>query len=316
MSAVSCPARVVAGLLVLAAAWALGQAAPGDPAAPVTGPSDAGSPPPGAFATIPGAPSGEPLAARAEGPWRLIAIDDLARALGAPWREEQGSLTLRTAGGVLVAFVDSPDAWWQGLGDREANLVSAAMPVASIDGRYFLPEDMLGVLGVRVVGDALILPDGRARPLAIPRPLERAGLSEVVSLGPGVEGLRLYAAAASGPDVVSLLAVDLGLLGLAFPAQQVALDVVLRELKAEKALFLVVTALADAAWQPAVYVVQDGIETLLSAPLTLQVLDGDPASVGPGRPVAAVAFLPPDLDLRRPLTLRWAGVSGTWTLRR
>jgi hypothetical protein len=32
--------------------------------------------------------------------------------------------------------------------------------------------------------------------------------------------------------------------------------------------------------------------------------------------VAAVAFLPLDLDLRRPLTLRWAGATGSWTLRR
>jgi hypothetical protein len=261
-------------------------------------------------------PSGEPLAARAEGPWTLIAIDDLARALGAPWRHEAGSLTLRAASGVLVAFVDSPDAWWQATGARDADLVSAAVPVLVDEGRYFLPEDLLGVLGVRVLGQTLLLPDGAVRPLAVPRPLERAGFAEVVQLGPGVEGLRLFAAAAAGPDAVSLLAVDLGLLGLAFPAQQVALDAVLRELKAEKALFLVVTALADAAWQPAIYVLQDGRESLLSAPLTLQVLEGDPDHVTPERPVAAVAFLPLDLDLRRPLTLRWAGVTGSWTLRR
>jgi hypothetical protein len=310
--------RAAIALLALAAVWAPAQDVPGGPPTPANpaGPSEAAGPMLSPFAATPGVPSGEPVAARAEGPWRLIAIDDLARALGAPWREEAGSLTLRAASGVLVAFVDSPDAWWQALGEREANLVSAALPVVRVDGRFFLPEDLLGVLGVRVVGDALVLPDGRARPLAIPRPVERAGLSEVVQLGPGVEGLRLFAAAASGPDVVSLLAVDLGLMGLAFPAQQVALDAVLRELKAEKALFLVVTALADAAWQPAIYVVQDGIETLLSSPLTVQVLEGDPDRVGPGRPVAAVAFLPPDLDLRRPLTLRWAGVSGSWTLRR
>jgi len=59
-----------------------------------------------------------------------------------------------------------------------------------------------------------------------------------------------------------------------------------------------------------------GTPSLLQAPLTLQVLEGDPQRVAPGHPVAAVAFLPLDFDLRRPLTLRWAGVSGSWTLRR
>jgi hypothetical protein len=259
---------------------------------------------------------GEAIAARADGPWTLVAIDDVARALGAPWTADAGSLTLRAPNGVLVAFLDSPDAWWQGVGDRASGLVSAALPVVRIDGRWYLPEDLLGVLGVRVEGAVLWLPDGRGRPLALARPAERAGYAELVPLGPGVEGLRLYAAAAAGPDAVSLLAVDLGLVGLAFPDQQAALDVVLRDLRAERALFLVVTALAEAAWQPAIYVVQDGRETLLQAPLTLQVLEGDPARVAPGFPVAAVAFLPLDLDLRRPLTVRWAGVSGSWTLRR
>jgi len=266
----------------------------------------------GAIATAQGAP----VAARAEGPWTLVAVDDLARALGAPWSVDAGGLTLRAADGVLVVFLDSPDAYWQPTGARESGLVSAAVPVVRIDDRWYLPEDLIGVLGVRVDGEALVLPDGQLRALALARPPERAGFAEVVALGPGVEGLRLFAAAASGPDAVSLLAVDLGLLGLAFPSQQAALDAVLRDLKAEKALFLVVTALADAAWQPAIYVLQDGRETLLTAPLTLQVLDGDPDRVSPDRPVAAVAFLPLDLDLRRPLTLRWAGVTGSWTLRR
>jgi hypothetical protein len=262
-------------------------------------------------------PEGGAIAARVDGPWTLVAIDDVALALGAPWSADAGSLTLRAPTGVLIAFVGSPDAWWQGVGDRDSNLVSAAVPVVRIDDRWYVSEDLLGVLGVRVDGELLLLPDGRRRPLAIARPpAARTGFAELVPLGPGVEGLRLYAAAASGPDAVSLLAVDLGLVGLAFPEQQAALDVVLRDLRVERALFLVVTALDQAAWQPAVYVAQDGRETLLQAPLTLQVLDGDPDRVAPGHPVAAVAFLPPDFDLRRPLTLRWAGVSGSWTLRR
>ena len=262
-----------------------------------------------------GAGDGE-IAARTEGPWTLLAVDDLARALGAPWSAEGDHLTLRADAGVLVVFAGSPDGWWQPAAAREATAVSSALPIARVDGRWYLPDDLLGVLGVRVDGEAVTLPDGRRRALAIERPPPDGGLAEVIALGPGVDALRLYAAGAGAAHEVSLLAVDLGLLGLAFPEQQGALDAVLRELRSEKALFLVVTALGEAAWQPAVYVAQDGRETLLSAPLTVQVLEGDPERVAPGAPVAAVAFLPPDVDLRRPLTLRWAGVAGSWTLRR
>lgn len=256
------------------------------------------------------------IAARAEGPWTLLAVDDLARALGAPWSADGDHLTLRADAGVLVVFAGSPDGYWQPTGARDATPVSSALPVTRVDGRWYLPDDVLGVLDVRVDGDAVNLPDGRRRPLALVRPPLVGGLAEVVALGPGVDALRMYAAGAGAAHEVSLLAVDLGLLGLAFPEQQSALDAVLRELRSEKALFLVVTSLAEAAWQPAIYVVQDGRETLLTAPLAVQVLEGEPERVAPGAPVAAVAFLPPDLDLRRPLTLRWAGVSGTWTLRR
>ena len=263
-----------------------------------------------------GAEAAGAIAARAEGPWTLLAVDDLARALGAPWSAEGDHLTLRCDAGVLVVFAGSPDGWWQPADARDATPVSSALPVARVDGRWYLPDDVLGVLGVRVDGGGVTLPDGRRRPLALERPPLVGGLAEVVVLGPGVDALRMYAAGAGAAHQVSLLAVDLGLLGLAFPEQQAALDAVLRELRSEKALFLVVTALAEASWQPAIYVVQDGRETLLTAPLTLQVLEGDPERVSPGSPVAAVAFLPPDLDLRRPLTLRWAGVAGSLTLRR
>ncbi|MDF1523783.1 MAG: hypothetical protein P1P87_13325, partial [Trueperaceae bacterium] len=170
--------------------------------------------------------------------------------------------------------------------------------------------------GVRLDGATLRLPDGGTRTLVVAREPSVGGVAEVVALGPGVEGLRLYADGAGGPGSVSLLAVDLGLLALALPEQREALDAVLRELRAEKALFLTVTALVATPWDGALYVAQDGREVLLSAPFTVQVLEGDPERVAPDAPLAAVAFLPAEFDLRRPLSLRWAGASGSWTLRR
>jgi hypothetical protein len=138
----------------------------------------------------------------------------------------------------------------------------------------------------------------------------------VLELAPAVPALRLYAASPAGAHAVSLLAVDLGMLALAFPDQQEALDASLREHVGTKALYLAVTSLGPSAWDPALYVLQDGFEVLLSAPFDVQVLDGDPGDLRPGAPVAAVAFLPAGFDLRRPITIRWAGASGTLTLRR
>lgn len=258
-----------------------------------------------------------PVAAIQDGPWLLLAADDVARALGATPSDDGRAFTLRVASGVLTVFRDEPDALWQAAGTTTAAPVSSALPVQVVDGRWFLPEDLVGVLGARVEAGTLRLPGGGVRALAIARePPAPGATAEVVELGTAVEGLRLFATGAAGEAAVSLLAVDLGLVGLAFPAQQAALDLILRDLRDEKALLLVVTAVAPAAWQPAVYVVQDGRETLLSAPFSVQVLAGDPERVGPEAAVVAVAFLPPDLDVRRPLTLRWAGASGTWTLRR
>jgi hypothetical protein len=255
----------------------------------------------------------EPLDARADGAWTLVAGDDLARALGATFSDDGRAFTLRAATGVLTVFAEDVDALWQPVGGAEPAVVSAALPARRVDDRWFVPEDLLGVLGVRVEGAVLHLPGGATRPLELPRVASAGGRSEVVALGPGIEALRLFVDGGGGEASVSLLAVDLGLLALAFPEQQGALDAVLRDLRSEKVLFLTVTATADAAWQPAIYVLQDGRETLLAEPFAVQVLAGDPARVAPDAPVA---FLPDGLDLRRPLTVRWAGVSGTWTLRR
>jgi hypothetical protein len=260
----------------------------------------------------------EPLPARQEGVWRYLSVPELARAIGAPVEARDGVLTLRASAGVLTVFAGQPDALWQAAGSGRTDEVAAASPVLVADGGWYLPEDLVGLLGVSVDGDLVTLPSGQVRLLEVARPPLPAPSrrSELVQLGPGVEALRLYAASAHGPDTVSLLAVDLALLSLAFPDQREALDLQLRDLHADKALFLVVTALGRAAWDPAIYVAQDGVEVLLRAPLAVQVLEGDPAAVTPARPVAAVAFLPGTFDVRRPMELRWAGATGVLTLRR
>jgi hypothetical protein len=269
-------------------------------------------------ASLAAVPAGDPIPARQEGVWRFLAVPELARALGAPFDIRDGVLTLRADGGVLTAFGGSPDALWQAAGSPAPVALAAGAPVLVEGGVWYLPEDLVETIGATVDATSVRLPDGRVRALVLPAPalLPAARSAELAPLGPGVEGLRLFADTAAGPQTVSLLAVDAGLLSLAFPEQREALDTHLRALHADKTLFLVVTSLAPAAWDPAIYVVQDGVEVLLRAPLSVQVLLGDPEAVTPEAPVAAVAFLPSSFDVRRPLVIRWAGASGSLTLRR
>lgn len=260
----------------------------------------------------------EPLEVRLQGPFRFVEALGLARALGAPLVSGPEGLTMRAENGVLTVFAGAPDAIWQPRGAAEPREVAAFAPPLRSGDDWYLPEDLLQVLGVTLLGDEALLPDGRRRALRFPPPppVEEGAVAELLELAPAVPALRLYAASPAGDHAVSLLAVDLGMLALAFPEQQAALDANLREHVGTKALYLAVSSLGRSAWDPALYVRQDGVEVLLTAPLDVQVLAGDPSDVRPGAPVAAVAFLPAGFDLRRPITIRWAGASGTLTLRR
>lgn len=258
------------------------------------------------------------LRALEQGPLRFVAAADLARALGVPLVSGPEGLTLRSDTGILTVFADDPDALWQARGDATPLELAAFAPPQLVDGDWYLPEDLLEVLGVRLGHDgAALLPDGRRWPLrfAAPPPLGD-GSAELLELAPAVPALRLFADVEPGDHALSLLAVDLGMLALAFPEQRPAFDAQLRELAGDKALFLAVSSLVPTAFEPVIAVRQGGVEVLLRPPLELQLLEGDPGDVRPGAAVAAAAFLPAGFDLRSPLTVRFRGVSGTITLRR
>lgn len=257
------------------------------------------------------------LSVRFEGPIRFVAVDDLARALGATLTTGPDGVTLRTEGGILTLFAGDPDALWQARGERAASELFASAPPLRDGSVWYLPEDLLGVLGVHLMLDAAQLPDGRSwRLRVVATPALNDGATELLELAPAVPALRIYADVTPGDHAISLLAVDLGMLALAFPEQQAAFDAQLRTLAGEKALFLAVSSLVETSFEPVIAVRQGGVEVLLRPPLALQLLDGDPAAVGPGASVAAVAFLPQGFDLREPLTVRFRGVSGSITLRR
>lgn len=246
------------------------------------------------------------------------ALDDLARALGYSVGEGDGSVTIRTPNGVLTVFDGSPDALWQAAAGGEPERRVAALPVARVDGRWFLPPDLLDALGARLQGDVVLLDDGRRLSVAFPPPavLYTARSAEVVDLGYGVPGLRFYAAGAQGAETVSLLLVDLGLLPLVFPEQRERLDAFVGGLDQDKPLYVVVTALTPSEWESALQFSQGDRSLEVRYPFRLRLLDGDANRVAPDSPAVGLVLLPDRFNLREPLTVRWGEVSASVTFRR
>jgi len=257
------------------------------------------------------------IEARAAGPFRFVALPDLARALGASFVAGGDVFTLRAEHGVLTVFAGTPDALWQARGAAAPLELSSFAPPRYEDGVWFVPEDLLGVLGVRLEGEVALLPDGRRWPLRVPAlAVSAPGVAEVFELAPAVPALRLFAAVGEHEHALSLLAVDLAMLALAYPEQQAALDAQLRSLAGERVLLVIISSLVEARIELSFVVRQAAAEAVLTSPLDVQVLSGDPARVVPGEPLAAALFLPAGFDLRSPLTLEWLGVRGTIALRR
>lgn len=235
-----------------------------------------------------------------------VSLDDLARAFGTRLGAGGGAVSLRAAQGVLTMFEGSPDALWQPTGAPAAVDLTARAPVRREPDGLYAPVELLdGTLLEREEG-ALRLPDGRLLSLLEPLPPPPAGERyEVLELAPGVPALRLFAAGEAGPRTVSALLVDLTLLPLVQPEARAALDALATELQGERALYLVVTALAPSPWEPVFRFSQGGREVEARAPFRLRLLEGDAGRVAPERPVAAVVLLPPHLNLRAPLRVAW-----------
>lgn len=246
-----------------------------------------------------------------------LSLDDLARALGTRLTVAGDSVALRAREGILTLFEGSPDGLWQAAGAAEAGDVAARAPVLREGGRWYVPVDLLAAIGLELEGDVLRLPDGRGLAVARPADPPPAGERyEVLELAAGVPALRLYAPGEAGPRTVSALLVDLALLPLAVPEGRRELDALAAELGDERALYLVVTALAPSAWEAAFRFTQGDREVVARAPFRLRLLEGEAGRVGPGRPVAALILLPRSIDLRSPLRVAWGDLEVELAFRR
>lgn len=251
-----------------------------------------------------------------------VSLSEVARLLGYSVSEDGNALTVRSDLGILTVFDGSPDALWQpnrsAMNTRDGDFILSA-PVVQQGSVWFAPEELFPRFGVAVRGDELVLPGQQTVALsfpAAPSSTLQGDNWDAVALGNNVYGLALYSSGSLGPDTISLMMVDVGLLGLARPELQSELDDIVRELPAGRPLYFVVTGLEPTPWQAEVTFQQGGQSVTLKAPARLSVLSGDTGRVGPGSPALGVMLLPEWVNLRQPLNVEWGGIRATFQFRR
>lgn len=246
----------------------------------------------------------------------LVDLTTLARRHGWSASASGASLTVRSERGILTVFHHAPDALWQPDGEADALVVPLSTPPQSTPAGWFVPEDLLQVLGIEITGDAVSVPGGTAALAFPPAPVAGDGF-EVARLGGGAMGLRFFAAAAAGGEAVSMLVADLALLALAVPEQRALLDRLLVEgpMAEEHPLLVTVTALGPAGWEPTLVFEQGDLRFEARYPFRFQLVTGDAEQVSPERPAVGVVLLPARFSLEDPLRILWGGATGEVTFR-
>lgn len=246
----------------------------------------------------------------------LVDLEALARRYGWSSTEQAGTLTLRTGTGILTLFSASPDALWQPTGDDASVTVPLSMPPQVVGDAWYVPDDVLDLLGVARPGASVAVPGGTALLAFPPEPAAGEGY-EVVDLGFGVVGVRFYQAGPTGPETLSMLVADLALLALAIPDQRGLLDDILTEgpMASDHPFLVTVTAVEPTTWVPSLTFIQRDLHFEARHPFRFQLVEGDAATVAPDRPVVGVALLPPRFDLEAPLRIRWGDVEAEVTFR-
>jgi hypothetical protein len=241
-----------------------------------------------------------------------ISVSDVATRLGYSVSESAGSFTVRFDTTVLTLFADSPDITMNGAED------TLSSSVFQDKKDWFAPEDSLSFLKVTLTGTTLTFPDGQMATLEFPASPTTFSSSRslVVDLGNSVTGLTFYAVGSAGDETVSVLLLDLGLMALAFPEQQKALDAISSKFSTGKPIYFIVTALAPSPWQSSFTLEQQGRVLQYQAGSSLSILEGDASTVTPEAPVSGVLVLPDWVNLRQPVTVTWSGITASVQFRR
>lgn len=249
-----------------------------------------------------------------------LSLTEVAKLMEYSVSETEDRLTVRTEEGVLVVFDGSPDILWQAAGEALAeDGFSLIASVRRQHGDWYAPAQLFERFGMALDGEFLVLPTGRRVGLEFPQTLATESSFppfQTVELGNGVQGLALYAPGSSGLDTVSMLLVDIGVMGLAFPEQQAELDRFMAEFEEGRALYFVITAVSASPWETELTFQQGNEQVSVRYPNGLSVLAGEVGQVSPAAPVSGVLRLPKDFSLRRPITISWAGVTASFQFRR
>jgi hypothetical protein len=259
------------------------------------------------------------LPAMRDGGAEYVDAKALARSLGIVASEDATSLTLRAQTGILTLFAGSPDVLWQPAGASFAREESVSAPIIEREGQWWLPLDALPLLGLHVNGDEVEGPDNVHLRLAFAPQQQQLSPefgAELVDLGAGVPGIRLFASGGAGPASQSLLLADVGLLGLALPEQRERFDELATKAGRDHPLLLLLTAIEAGPWESVITFSQAGRSAEARYPFRLRILEGADDVVGPQSPVVAVVLLPEAFNLRQPIRVEWGEASATVTFRR
>lgn len=260
----------------------------------------------------------------------------LARALGVVVQLDDSVLTWRGPFGPVTMFASSATVLAQVPGRPGSTDVTLMAPVLDLDSGWFVPLDAFPLLGVEVPTDSmrpaqLDMPDGRSVELEYVT-LESVGLTPNRSSGVDAAVVH-YSGRASWEateeplvgvrffdgDGVSLLLVDLALVPIARPELTADVDKVLEQARAagsDHVLLLLVTAVAELPWNPALVFTQDDRRLEVRPPYRMLIESGDEGGVAPDAPVLGAVLLPNTFSLYRPMHVSWAGAQAEVRFRR
>ncbi len=251
---------------------------------------------------------------------RHFSVNDLARGLDTAATRIGNSVTVRTGFGMITVWAGERDWLWLPAGETEPRELRLSVPVTDAGGELWAPRELLEEIGASISGVVLVLPDrtrlllsgetpGVPAPLPALPPPSATARSQIIDLANGVKALHLTA------GEQSVLLVDLGLLGLAYPGLRSDLDEFNAGLDGQRPLYFVLSASEPAEADLSFGIRQSGVNSRLDPTGGVVIVQGD-AAVAPGSPVSGVLLLPAATNLRGTVQVEWQQLTADMIFRR
>ncbi len=260
------------------------------------------------------------VAARSIASTTYISLSEVSSRLGYSTTDTGNSLTLRSPFGNMVVFENAPDILWRPIDSSEAlesSDFSLSAPVLKLEGVWFAPEELFGLLMLERQGNSL-----RSGNIILNLSFPSSSISQdagsfvIRDLGNNVPALNFYQTLDTIEDNLSVLLIDLGLLPLVFPEQQRELDTIITRFSQGKPLYIIVSSISAVSWDAQFRFEQASRSLVYRYPNNISILRGDPARVTPDNPVIAIVVLPDEINLRSSLQVTWSNSSAIIQFRR